>query len=162
MRAADVMARDVATVGPETLVRDLVQLLAEQRVSGVPVVEANGRVVGVVSVQDVLDLYAADGGHGPPADVTSGFYYDTTATGIGIEVPADAVGDRPVRDVMSSHLVTVPADSPLDAVARAMTEANVHRVLVVDGDALVGLISATDVVHLVAVGALAPRAAPRT
>ena len=53
MRVRDVMTQDVATVAPDTDLRDLAALLVERRISGVPVVE-NGRVVGVVSERDIL------------------------------------------------------------------------------------------------------------
>jgi CBS domain-containing protein len=53
MRVRDVMTKDVATVAPDTELRDIAALLVRQRISGVPVVEA-GRVVGVVSERDIL------------------------------------------------------------------------------------------------------------
>jgi CBS domain-containing protein len=54
MRASDVMTSDVVTVGPETSVGEVARLLVEHRISAVPVVDATGRLVGIVSEGDLI------------------------------------------------------------------------------------------------------------
>jgi len=54
MRAMDVMTTDVITVDPETTVQSLATLLAERGISGAPVVDSDGRLVGVISEGDLL------------------------------------------------------------------------------------------------------------
>ncbi|MGH8720697.1 MAG: CBS domain-containing protein, partial [Burkholderiales bacterium] len=54
MKAGDIMVKDVVTVGPDALVRDIATLMLERRISGLPVVGGDGRVLGIVSEGDLI------------------------------------------------------------------------------------------------------------
>ena len=54
MKAQDIMTRDVATVGPDTSVRDIAALMMEKHISGVPVLTDDGKIIGMVSQSDLL------------------------------------------------------------------------------------------------------------
>ncbi len=158
MRVADVMRKEVVTAAPDLLLSDLEALLVRERVTGVPVVE-KGRVVGVVSRSDVvrqLELERAQLG------AASAFYlepWDVERRGPEDEerVP-HAVAERlehlRVRDVMVHHVIQVAPGAPLLEAARRMVENRVHRVIVIEEGRLVGLLSALDLVRLVAEGEL--------
>ena len=53
-KAADVMTRDVITVGPQTTLRDLAKILSEKGINGVPVVDKDGKVIGVICESDLV------------------------------------------------------------------------------------------------------------
>ncbi len=133
MRVADLMQTDVRAVAPDTTIPRLVQVLADVRVSGLPVVNPEGRVIGVVSAGDVLRHEAArvtgPSGAPPIAQVTA-------------------------RDIMTPnpHLISPDADAR-DA-ARQMLYADVRRLFVDDGEHLVGVISQSDIAHAVGTGRL--------
>jgi CBS domain-containing protein len=161
LRVADIMRRKVVAVRPELPVTDLEALLVRERVAGVPVVEA-GRVVGVVSRSDVVrqleveraQLGAASAFYLEPWDVEQRGAEDAG------RVP-HAVAERfehlHVRDVMIRDVIQVAPDATLRDAARRMAESRVHRVLVTEGGALVGILSALDLVRLLAEGALVER-----
>jgi predicted transcriptional regulator len=138
----------------------LEQEFIAQRVGGFPVI-AQGRLVGIVSRSDVVRQLTVE--HAVAA-ATSDFYRDETGFH---EVPvetleqlADRVGERIeqlcVRDVMSRQLFKVAPDQPLRFVAQTMVDNHIHRVLVTDDDRLLGLVTALDLVRLVATGRLKP------
>lgn len=126
------MTRDVVTVTPETQFKQLEQLMAEHRISAVPVVDTSGVTVGVVSEADLLLKTEADGGTGggwsPGSRERDSKAHAQTAGGL-----------------MSSPAIVVEPGAPLAAAARLMRKGSVKRLPVVDGGRLVGIVSRADV-----------------
>ena len=152
MRATDFMTTDVATVTPETLIEDLCDLFRERRITGAPVVDQGGRLVGIVSKDDVL--FRGRGvvtGERQTPDIrslfSSGFVgFDQGGNG------AATVGEIMTRDVLSAL-----EESTVDDLCRLMWEHRIHRVPIVRGSLLVGIVSALDVCRAVMSGTLAAR-----
>jgi CBS domain-containing protein len=131
LAVADVMTTDPITVPVDATVEDAEHLLAAFRVSGLPVVDGAGRLVGVLSRTDLL----LDSG---PA--------------LKQLVRGRASGLR-VGELMSSPALTVSLAATLVAAARIMRDERVHRLVVVDEDEVpIGVLSATDYVRLIADG----------
>jgi len=150
MRATDVMTRDVATVTPGTTIHHLCDLFRERRITGAPVVDEGGRLVGIVSKDDVL-FRGRDGvtESRQTPDIrdlfTSGFVgFDHGGNG------ASTVGEIMTRDVLSA-----PEESTVGDLCRLMWEHRIHRVPIVRGAILVGIVSALDVCRAVMSGAIA-------
>jgi CBS domain-containing protein len=157
--ARDLMQRNVGIIDASATLAELERAFADANVSGFPVVDVGG-VVGVVSRTDVVRRLAASEEDAPP----SSFYGEID----GVTYEAKSFGDLAARhgrdidsvrvcDVMSTHVVSVAPDAPLTEVARALVEHHVHRVLVVDGTNLVGIVSSLDLARLVADGSVGPR-----
>lgn len=129
MKVAELMKTDLKTVAPETIVEDALVMLAESHISGLPVIDHRGRLVGGLSTSDVLQALA---------DAPS---------------PADReriFEDTFVRDIMTSRPMTVSSDADVMEAAREMLYLEVHRLFVEDAGELVGVISQTDIVGAVA------------
>jgi CBS domain-containing protein len=172
-KLSEIMNTDVVTVGPQTSLRELVGVLRDEKVSGVPVV-SGGRVVGVVSATDLLDFEfeqppneVADwGGFEPlPGDVVeeSARYYeggwdpsvDVLERMHQLKEPEwDRLMEHTVSEVMTPVIYSLPPKEDLRSVASFMTRQGIHRVLVLEGDELIGIASAMDIVRAVAVGIL--------
>lgn len=148
----EVMTPDVLTVGPDTTLTELDEKLVEASVSGVPVVE-DGKLVGIVSQSDVIrTLY----GEQQEAQKVSAFYDSP----FPISIPAlehlardtrriaDHMTKLRVRDVMTPAPARVAPDASVEEVARLMSREGFHRVPVVEGDRLVGIVSTMDFVKL--------------
>jgi CBS domain-containing protein len=131
LTVADVMTRDVITATPETSFKQLEQLLAEHRISAVPVVDTEGVTVGVVSEADLLLKTEAEGG-------ARGWSPGSRQR--DSKAHAQAAGG-----LMSSPALTVDPDAPLAAAARLMRKWSVKRLPVVDSGRLVGIVSRADV-----------------
>jgi predicted transcriptional regulator len=172
----DLMQREVVAVSPDLTLRELVEVLTEQDVSGAPVV-SGGKVVGVISTTDIFDLHEEISGLSPaggdeqdeaePAPRRSGggrdFFSDTWEPGeVGAEEWAriasrrdwDILDAYTVADVMTRDVVSQPSKTNVKKAARYMLEAGVHRVLVIDRGHLQGIVTTTDILRAVAEGKL--------
>ncbi|MDH3592919.1 MAG: CBS domain-containing protein [Planctomycetota bacterium] len=131
MTAKDVMTRELLTVTPATPLREFARLCAEDNVSGAPVVRVDGALVGIISRTDLMRRLLEDdpmfGGSSP-------------AEGL----PSIGEDNRQVADVMETKVVSVAPDTPVHEVAELMVEDRIHRVLVVENDEPVGIITSLD------------------
>ncbi len=149
---SDVMTPTPIVVHPYTPVPVLLKLLAEHRVSGLPVVDDRDRLIGVVSE---TDLMWQETGVTPPAYV---MLFDSV---IYLQNPAKydralhKVLAQTVSDLMSLHPITITADQSLAQAARLMTDKHVHRLPVVGADQhVVGILTRGDIVRSMAAAAL--------
>lgn len=152
--AADVMTREVATLRENQPIRELLERMREQLTSGLPVVDGQGRAIGLVSQNDVARALALAAG----ADHTAGGEARPTPGALVDEAlaakPADAPGlmrllDRPVRDIMTPVVWSCRPETPLAEVCDIMVQRRIHRVVVCAADKrVVGIVSALDVVKL--------------
>ena len=135
-RVSDVMTPDVVTASEEALVGEIVDMMATHRVSGLPIVEDGGRLVGVVSQADLLPRLAAT----RPAG-------GRTRRGRR----AGKAAATSARQLMTSPVLTIGADEPLSAAARKMQLRKVKRLLVTGDDGqLLGIVSRADLLRLYA------------
>lgn len=141
LRARDVMTRPVVSVAPDTPLPEVAERMAREGVSGVPVVDAGGRPVGVISETDFLSRMGAGAGKG-----FMGVVAQCLQGGKCLAVP---VRGRAAADIMSAPAVTVREDATLSEVAEQMTRAGVNRVPVVSGRGeVVGIVARADLVRL--------------
>ncbi len=121
------MSRDPIVVWPDTPVSDIADVLDRAGISGVPVVDWSGYLVGVVSGSDLLRVRS-----------TEALWTDWARLS--------------ARHIMSRPVLTISAHTTVAEAARLMTERRVHRLVVVsdDGETPCGVLSATDLVHAMA------------
>jgi CBS-domain-containing membrane protein len=144
LTARDIMTPEVITIGLEARIEDLAKLLAEHRISGVPVLDAAGRLVGVVTQSDLVqrsrDLEL------PPA-------LNILDLHLFLETPSrfqkrleKLLGDR-VKDVMTPNPVTLAPDTPVNEIARLMTAKGVHTLPVLEDGKVVGIVGKLDLIR---------------
>ena len=112
--ASDVMTRSVPSVGPKTPTRAVAKLLLEKRISAIPVVDATGAVIGMVSEGDLVQREIKD--RTPPRD----WWLEMLAEGENLAagfLDYIRAADRPVSEVMRSPVITVAEDTPIQIVA---------------------------------------------
>ena len=141
MLVEDVMTRDVTTVTPDTAVREVARLLLERRISAVPVVDAKGELLGIVSEADLLQR--AESGTAPRRSSWLDFFVEPDARA---EAFLKAHG-RTARQVMVSGLEVVAPATELEVAARLMQEQGVKRLPVVEDDRLVGIVARADILR---------------
>ena len=174
LRLRDIMTTDVLSVSPETSVREAMELLTRRHVSGAPVV-AGGKIVGVVTGNDLMMLASALSGvptqrdgeapfdEAPPTfgeserepESTSVFFAELwDDAGVDAAERMEYVSspewnvpeEHDVSEVMTRlPLATLAPDAEVSAAAALMSERGIHRVLVIEDDHLVGIVSALDV-----------------
>ncbi|MEU2348488.1 CBS domain-containing protein [Modestobacter sp. NPDC049651] len=131
MQARDVMTRDVVTVGPDTSARYAAEVLAERGFAALPVVDDDGRLVGIVTEADVLRDRL-------PQDPRLHLRRSEIAA-----VPPSPL----VRGVMTARARTVLATADVADVARLFVDDRLRSVPVVDGERLVGILSRRDLLR---------------
>ena len=160
----ELMTDDLVTAAPEYTLREAAEAMADAHVSGLPVVEG-GMAVGVISATDILGFAAATSGSPARsgrrrggAEIPSGYYTeDWPERSPGREILEEtdrpewsALEERTVEEFMTRALITLAPDASVQEAAGTMLGSGVRRVLVVDVDRLVGLVSTTDVLAAVA------------
>lgn len=135
MKISEVMTRDVRAVSPETPLKEVATLLSEKRISGVPVVDGDERVVGIVAESDIVrQEQGAERERGLLARVVEG--------------PPIRLEARTAAEAMNAPAVTIGPDAEVAEAARLMTEHGVNRLPVVDEDGrIAGIVTRADLVR---------------
>jgi CBS domain-containing protein len=139
MKVAELMTPDVITVRPETSLKDVATTLAEHRVSGVPVVNERGTVLGVVSEADILVKERG------PESLRGGFVGRLRGAGTA---DSERLAARTAAEAMSSPPTTIGPGRDVSEAARLMLEQGVKRLPVVDPiGKLLGIVTRSDLVR---------------
>jgi CBS domain-containing protein len=137
MRVRDAMTRNVLSVNKFEDISRAVNLLADKNISGLPVVDRENRVVGIISEADVVSMVGPRRAH---------TFKELLRSIVGHPLPERKMGHI-VGDIMTSPAVTVYPDAEISEVVRLMDGHRIRRLPVVDKDQrLVGLISRSDIV----------------
>jgi len=140
-QAQSLMTRSVVTVLPTTQVREIAQILCERGISAVPVVDATGRVLGLVTEADLIRRLA--GLDDAPLGWLGGLFADPAKRAERYARTHGMVAE----DIMTQNVVSVAGNTPASAIAQLMEQNNIRRVLVIDGGQLAGIVSRADLLH---------------
>jgi len=122
LSASDVMIKDVITVRESTPLKEVARLFSERKITGAPVVDDQGKLVGVISETDII----------------------RKTTSIGAWSPSLA------GQIMTKPVVTVSPTDTLQRVCELMFNRRIHRVVVAEGSKIVGIITTMDILRSIA------------
>lgn len=134
LRLRDIMTTELTTMSPDTTLHDAVAVLADNHVGGAPVMRG-GKVVGLFSANDLL-TYLTDLEDGPPSD--------------SLRRRRTSLEDVTVSELMTREIKSLGPDCSVEQAADFMRRNQIHRVLVMDGNHLLGIVTTTDVAKAVA------------
>ncbi len=141
MKAKDVMAVDVVSVSPDHSVRHAARIMLDHRISGLPVIDDDGRLVGIVTEGDLMRRSELGAQALPPVDRQ----FSTEENNAGAYVKSHS---WKVADVMTIDPVNVEEEAPLSRIAALMTERGIKRIPVMAGQHLVGIVSRADLLRV--------------
>ncbi len=151
LKVRDIMQTEVITVGPDTSVRELADLLAEKKISGVPVVDGQGNLLGVVSEADIIVQ---------DAELHFPYYIQFLDSIIYLqsfhkfEERFKKAFATKVGEIMTREVVVVSPETSVRAAATLMTDRNVNRLPVTEsgksGERLLGIVTRGDIVRAIA------------
>lgn len=142
MLAKNVMQRKVITAGPEMTIKELASLFVERQISGAPVVDSAGILVGVISQTDITRLESER----PRKDRTPWFYLQTDEYGRRLKMEAPGWSAR-VKDYMTPIVISCGRDDTIEDAARMMLDQKLHRIVVAEDGKLFGIITTTDLLR---------------
>ncbi len=144
MLAKDIMTKEVIAVKSQDLVEDVIKILMEKNISGVPVVDDENHVIGIVTEGDLI--YRSKKLKIPTFfSILDGYVFlESTKT---IEKQLKKMVAYRVEDVMTTEVITVEDDQTVEEVATIMTKKNINRVPVIKDNRLVGIISRRDIIR---------------
>jgi len=145
--ARDIMTTAVITIGPQASVQELARLLDQERISGVPVVDPQGKLLGVVTQTDLIDRSKKFDLPHVITILDAHIFLETPAS---FKKKLEKLLGSTVADIMTPKPVTIHADLPVDEIATIMARRKVHTLPVVTGDRLVGIIGKIDIVRALA------------
>lgn len=175
LKLRDIMTPEVVTLDPEMTLRDALEILTARHISGAPVVEGE-RIVGVFSAMDAIEFLATTPGVPDVAptqsegeaeelqettdvDADAAYFVDFWSDA-GADVGErfrdvgtaawDLLAEHTVSEAMSRRVAALTPDASVRAAADVMQRTGVHRVLVMDGAKLAGIVSALDIANAVA------------
>ncbi len=147
LKVKDIMQSNVIAAGPDTTVRELADLLAEHKISGVPVVDGERRVVGMVSEADVILQ---------DADLHFPYYIQFLESIIYLQSMSKfeerfrkAFGTK-VADIMSEEVIAISPDASVHDAATMMADHKINRLPVTEQRHLVGIVTRGDIVRAIA------------
>ena len=144
MIAADVMISDVITVSADASVNEVAKTLLANRISAVPVVDQQGRLVGIVSEGDLVRRPEIG------TERTRSWWLDALSTNRGLADEFVRSHSRKVKDVMARDVVTARPDTSLDQIATLLEKHRIKRVPIVSDGKIVGIVSRANLVQALA------------
>lgn len=142
MLAKDVMTRDVIVVSPEDNVNLAMQMLVDNKISGLPVVDSENHLVGVVTEKDLMIK---------AKELKVPFYLTVFDSIIYLENPGKFKEEikkytaHRVKDVMTTKVITAEEDTPVSDIVELLTEHNINRVPIVRRGKVVGIVTRNDI-----------------
>jgi CBS domain-containing protein len=144
MRARDIMTTSVVTVSPETDMAEAVKLMLDRQISGVPVVDDTGRLIGILTEGDLMRRAELVTGR------QSWWINPISSPEQEAKAYVKAHGLK-VKDVMTKEVVTITEQEPLDRIAMVFEERGIKRTPVMRGGKVVGIVSRANLLRSLAV-----------
>lgn len=138
MIIANLMSKNVVTVRPETPIQKLKELFHEHTISGAPVVDSRGSLMGVVSLSDLS--------REKPAEAAAEISFYANPSWGTIHFPTAGGDAQTVADIMTNLVIAADQDEHIERAADLMVEHHVHRVIVTSAGKVVGVVSSFDLV----------------
>jgi CBS domain-containing protein len=138
MLLKDVMTKDVITVAPDAPLKEASRIFREKRISGMPVVDGSGALVGVITVSDIFKILK---------EIHQWQQLEKKATGLKISdlVEKESL-NREVSEVMTRKVFTLTTDKSLGDLMDLMFNKNIHTVPIMENGKIAGIIGKRDLV----------------
>jgi CBS domain-containing protein len=142
LKVKDIMTKEVISVSPETEIANAAKILLEKRINGMPVMDAFGRLVGIICQSDLVVQQKAI----PVPSVFTLLESYIPLTSIKrIDKEMEKIAALTVKEAMTLEPVTVSPETDIEEVAKLMVDNKYHTLPVVEGGKVVGIVGKEDV-----------------
>ena len=153
-KAKDIMTENVICINPEMTIYELDTVFIKYKINGTPVVDESGALVGVVSKSDIISYDLKKGMHASSISDINDYYRST-----GIEpqqmkddfktTDTSNLIDTKVQDIMSTNVISANSDTSIHDLANTMWDKKIHRVVIIEGNRVVGMVNTLDILKVV-------------
>ena len=147
MKARDIMHKKIITIGRETSLKEAAILMSANRVSGLPVLDDSGRLIGIITDSDILK-YRQKKNLPEYLRLLESFIEEIDPE--SIEENIRVILRKKVKDVMTTHLIMVTEETQIGQIISKFAEHHISRMPVVKKNKLVGIIAREDVIKALA------------
>jgi CBS domain-containing protein len=147
MEVGEFMTAQVVTIHPDSPVRDAARLMLERKISGLPVVDATGHVVGILTEHDLLRRRTDRPGSRPP------HWLQLMTEPAEITTESVRLQEAKVQEVMTRDPLTIMENTPIVAACRLIEKCGIKRLPVVRDGRLVGIVARADLVRALGIAA---------
>lgn len=146
-RVGDIMTKDVITIAPQTSVGEIARLMSDHDISGLPVIDGSGKIMGIVTD---LDMIVRNTRFKMPT------FFTILDSIIYLETPhhfqerLEHVLGTTAEEIMTEEVVTIAPDATIEALAEVMVDKEINPILVVEGQRLAGIVSRSDIIRQMA------------
>ena len=146
IQAKDIMRTEVICVSVDSTLAEARDLLVRQRISGAPVIDEDGMLIGVLSLSDIVRVGLAR----DTDDFPENAYFLGIPNIYGAELGsiADQLEERAVEEAMSTEVYTAAPDDRLSVLAVTMRHHRIHRLIITEGKKVVGIVTAFDLIQV--------------
>jgi CBS-domain-containing membrane protein len=144
LNASDIMTTEVITVKKDTSLQDLARILYDNHINGVPVVDDEDRLIGIICESDLI---RKDKKLHIPTVVSvfdAVFYLESPKK---LEKEIERINATQVKDLYTKDVLTVDEKTEIDEIATIMTQKKIYTIPVIDGDRVVGIIGKSDLIR---------------
>jgi CBS domain-containing protein len=142
LKVKDIMTKEIVSVSPETEIANAAKILLEKRINGMPVIDAFGRLVGIICQSD---LVAQQKGIPIPSVFTLLESYIPLTSMKRLDKEMKKIAALTVKEAMTPDPVAVSPETDIEEVAKLMVDKKYHTLPVVEGDKVVGIVGKEDV-----------------
>ena len=142
IKVKDIMTKEVISVSPETEITNAAKILLENRINGLPVIDAFGRLIGILCQSD---LVAQQKGIPVPSVFTLLESFIPLTSMKRIDKEMEKIAALTVKEAMTLEPVTVSPETDIEDVAKLMVDKKYHTLPVMEGDKVVGIVGKEDV-----------------
>ena len=142
LKVKDIMTRKIITVTPDTEIAEAAKILLKKRINGLPVVDASGRLVGILCQSD---LVAQQKSIPLPSVFTLLESYIPLTSTKRIDKEVEKIAALTVKQAMTPDPVTVGPETDIEEVAKLMVDKKYHTLPVIKGDKLIGIVGKEDI-----------------
>ena len=142
LKVKDIMTKEIISVSPETEIASAAKILLEKRINGMPVIDAFGRLVGIICQSD---LVAQQKGIPIPSVFTLLESYIPLTSLKRLDKEMEKIAALTVKAAMTPDPVTVGLETDIEEVAKLMVDKKYHTLPVVEDDKIVGIVGKEDV-----------------
>ena len=148
LKVKQLMQKDLVKVHADSTIEELDRLLSEHDVSGVPVVDENANLVGIVSQSDIVRLISQEMGKHPEGERPGSFYDMPRGYLPAGDHLADDLRHRKVSEIMERRVHTLWPDDDVARAAAMMRRLKIHRLLVLDEGRVAGILTTFDLIRI--------------